>query len=369
MQNKYISFSPYFSGLSNIIMSYELAFSIAYVTKRKIILPPKTWILFISESEKLEDYSDFWEIFDLDYIKKEFDCIDFYDVPEFKDYFDLIKSPKSFTGNLTKYIFDVASIQFGSGTAIADSHMVLTNNNLLDDDFKIFSENREVVNLNRSEKFLHFEGNLFGTFWYHVYPGNFHERNKLKEKINKCFRYKNKFYEIAEKVKENIGNYNAIHVRRNDFFIQYSESLETVNGPDKLLDRVSNILPVDIPLYISTDETNIDFFDIIKQKYKVYLYDDFNFNLNSLDKVVLEQVICSNAIEFYGTIPSTYSKRINVMRGCDGKQSSDWMGINFTPTLKQLEEVSIESPLPWTLKYDKLWPWNYPYHPQWTMET
>lgn len=369
MSDKYISFSPYFSGLSNVIMSYELAFSIAHITKRKIIIPPKTWILFISKSDNLEDFSNIWEIFDKDYIKSEFDCIDFYDVPEFQNIFNQIKGPRSFTANLTKYVFDIASIQFPKGFSITDNHTVLKSGTISNEDFEKFSENREVINLDRPEKYLHFEGNLFGSFWYHIYPGDIQKRNELKQKINRCFKYQDRFYEIAEKVKKKLGEYNAIHVRRNDFFIQYSENLKSVDGPYKLLDRVSNLLSTSIPLYISTDETNMDFFDAIREKYQIYFYDDFDFDLSSLDKVVLEQVICSNANEFYGTIPSTYTKRINVMRGCNDKQSYDWMGINFSPTLEQLKEVSIESALPWTLKYDRLWPWNYPYHPQWIMET
>ena len=83
---KYLSFSPYFSGLSNIIMSYELLLSIAYITKRKVILPPDVWMLFHSKCYnhndwKKKDYVDVWEFLDKDIVTKEFDCIDFYDVP------------------------------------------------------------------------------------------------------------------------------------------------------------------------------------------------------------------------------------------------------------------------------------------------
>ena len=55
---KYISFSPYYSGLANVIMSYEMLFAAAYLTKRKVILPPDVWLLFISESHDKKDYID-----------------------------------------------------------------------------------------------------------------------------------------------------------------------------------------------------------------------------------------------------------------------------------------------------------------------
>ena len=102
---KYLSFSPYFSGLSNIIMSYELLLSIAYITKRKVILPPDVWMLFHSKCYnhndwKKKDYVDVWEFLDKDILTKEFDCIDFYDVPEFQGKFEQMETERSYTGNI-----------------------------------------------------------------------------------------------------------------------------------------------------------------------------------------------------------------------------------------------------------------------------
>ena len=57
-RTKYISFSPYFSGLANIIMSYEIFLSIAAITGRKVILPPDCWMLFICESQNKKDWKE-----------------------------------------------------------------------------------------------------------------------------------------------------------------------------------------------------------------------------------------------------------------------------------------------------------------------
>jgi hypothetical protein len=372
MSEKYISFSPVFSGLCNVIMSYEMAFSIAHITKRKIILPPKTWLLFISESQNLNDFTDIWSIFDKELVKKEFDCIEFEDVPEFKNLYNQIKSEKSFTGNISKYIYDLGNINFleeGRTTSISSKHTVLTCGKYDSEDYRNFKGDRDSYDLNRPEKFLHFEDNLFGHFWYHVYPGDSKERDILKQKINKCFRYHERFYQMAEKVKEKIGNYNAIHIRRGDFLFARPESLEPVNNSFKILEILKNLLCTKTPLYISTDETDIKFFHPIGNVYNCYFYDEFEFDLNELDKAVLEQVICENSLEFYGSWLSTYTKRINVMRGCSNKQASDWMAINYNPSLDEVKSMYTEDALPWIRREDKLWYWSMSYHPQWTMET
>ena len=113
---RYLSFSPYFSGLSNIIMSYEILLSIAYITKRKVILPPDVWMLFHSKCYnqkdwKKEDYVDIWEILDKDVITREFDCIDFYDVPEFQGKFEQLESERSYTGNISN-VFNFKALKF-----------------------------------------------------------------------------------------------------------------------------------------------------------------------------------------------------------------------------------------------------------------
>lgn len=372
MIDKYISFSPYFSGLSNVIMSYELAFSIAYITNRKIILPHKTWLLFISQSQNLEDFSDIWQIFDKDIVKEEFDCIEFENVPEFEDKFLQMRGGRSYTQNIFKAvgIDNVGRVVFSDSDpyeCVCNDHSVLVNKKYNDEDFLNFSKNRHVINLDRPEKILHFENNLFGSYWYHVYPGNKFERNKLKNKINKCFKYNKRLYELSDQVQQKIGKYNALHVRRNDFLDVHTDLMDQVGNSNKILEKILPLFDTKIPLYISTDETNLKFFDSLISKYNIYFFKDFDYNLDSLDTAALEQIICSNAELFYGTQLSTYTKRINVMRGYDGKESQDWKTINYTPPEK--ENIFHVNPLPWTLNENRLWFWDSSYHPQWILES
>lgn len=365
MENKYISFDPCFCGLCNVIMSYEVAFAISYITKRKIILPPKTWLSHI------EDFVDIWEIFDKDVVKSEFRCVEFQDVPEIRNNIDSIKGDRSYTENIVRYVEGVHQVEFinegNKNDSLCGSHLVLSAHQYNTQDFKDFVGKRRVFHLSFSDKFIHFPDNLFGSFWYHVYPGNSFKRDDLKRKINKSFRYKKRFYDISEQVTKKIGEYNALHVRRGDFLYSMSNDyLDSINDGEKILEKILPIIPNNIPLYISTDETNLDFFEPIKKYYEIYFYQDFDCDLDNLERAVLEQVICSNAKDFHGSWLSTYTKRINVMRGCDGKYAPDWKAYNYNPPISDIPKF--DTPFPWNFRKDGRWHWNNSWHPQWTFE-
>jgi hypothetical protein len=386
MSKKYISFSPYIAGLSNVIMSYELFTSIAHITKRKVILPPKTCITGISNSDSEQDYNDIWDIFDLETYTKYFDCINFYDVPEFSENYESIKGPipvyntlTSYTANIDDVINDVKKINFGpqnlcyldySESSISDCKCdyVLTCNTKYSDDLKNFSSGRKILDLNYSNKFLHFENNLFGHYWYNVYPGQSEERNRLKKIINKVFKYKEKYYNISNIVKEKIGKYNAVHIRRDDFLTYHDDSLDVISDSEKIL-KVLDILfdEKKYPLYIATDEKNLDFFHDLINKYEIYFFSDFNFNLNELGTAVAEQIICSQSEKFYGTKYSTFTKRINIMRGCEKRQYNDSIFLNDLEYYYN-NNINLHDQFPWKNKEKCRWEWSDSSHLQWKIE-
>jgi hypothetical protein len=352
-------------------MSYELAFSIAYITKRTLIIPPKVWLLFISESQEKKDYIDLWEIFDKEYVKSQIKCIDFYDVPEFKNKYELMEGKKSYTENIDKVIDDVYTPKFLVDQeldvySISEQHTVLTTESYLNEDFKDFCQNRIILNLSTiKNKFIHFENNLFGHYWYHVYPGDENRRNMMKQKINNCFRYVPRLYYLSKQVKDKLGPYNAVHIRRNDFLDTRKDDLNCVSNTKNILNMLKVFFGTELPLYISTDEQDINFFEEIGKEYKIYFYKDFDFNLSKLDHAVIEQIICSQAENFYGTYLSTYTSRINIMRGLEGRQADDDIGINYYPYDNRQD---IRTANPWKLNQNKRWEWNSSSHPQWLME-
>lgn len=369
---KYISFSPYYSGLVNIIMSYEIFLSIAAITGRKVILPPDCWMLFLSKSQNKRDYIDFWKIFDKKNLLEEFDCIEHSDVPEFAGMFGRMETKKSYTENIDQLDLDVKNIKFDSNTC-SDTHTVFVSRKVDNIDFEKFCNNRPVLELDFENQFLHFENNLFGHYWYQVYPGGENQRNKLKKKINKVFKYHPKFYYYADVVRQNIGPFNALHVRRNDFLDARKNEIACVNAPNKLLNMIESLPFVDhsLPLYIATDEGDRSFFEKVREKFDVYFIEDFqydfgdDFEVDDLNIAVLDQTICSQSENFFGTYLSTFSKRINIMRGLEGRQADDYMGVNYIPD-HPIEDLN--AAFPWRKMTDQLWHWNSSSHLQWMRE-
>ena len=185
------------------------------------------------------------------------------------------------------------------------------------------------------------------------------------------FKYSQRYYDtIKEKV--SVGQYNAIHVRRADFVTEghYQNAWESISTSKKLLTQLEKLLDPNIPLYIATDENNKDFFNEVAEVYKIFFIDRFFKDLSKLECAILEQIICSQAEQFEGTSPSTYTKRINIMRGLDGRWTRDYTGIN------EIKKYSSEmnNPLPWVGNTDennnsRFWDWNMSSHPQWMQET
>lgn len=374
MENNYIIFSPYHSGTTNVIMSYELAFSISHITGRTLVLPPNCFLCFLSGNDK-DNFLNIWDIFDRDYVNQNCNCIDLYDVPELQGAYHLFGNEKSYTNNISNVVEDVTEIKFRNiddlskdNVTINESHTVIVTSDYCDLDFSDFRQDREVLDLGKiKSKFIHFENNLFGHYWYHVYPGDSEKRNILKKKINKIFKYKSKFHDIASTISSEIGPYNSIHIRRNDFLYCMEKQIETTSTDLKILNKLKEYFDVSVPLYIATDETDKNFFDLVKTEFKVYFFDDviehIPQNINELEKTILEQIICSESETFYGTYYSTYSSRINIMRGLNGKQSNDSIGLNHIG-----DNIDQSLVNPWKYKSNKLWEWCDSSHPQWKIE-
>ena len=361
---KYIVFAPWRAGLTNVILSLELLLSIAYITKRRIALPRNFWLdhLTAHHSPK-EHWHNLWAIFNRNTLETEFKIVDLENLEDFSKNRSLIESEHSYTTNFSNFVDSVYTFKHPEGSGVDQT--CFTNNPLqyrASEDFQKFVSGRVVVDLNRPEKYLHFEGNLFGHFCYQVYPGVGDERNILKQKINKTLSYQERFVEIAKVVKNKLGKYNAVHIRRNDFLKWIPENMEKVASPDKLLSAIKLLYPNDLPLYIATDEKDVNFFKILKQEYQIFFKDNFDFQLSALEITIVEQCICTQADIFYGTWHSTFSKRINVQRGLAGKSVFDYMGINHI--VDQQEEII--SPYPWY--QGPVWGWNSSSYLQWRLE-
>jgi hypothetical protein len=325
MEEKYLSFDSWWGGVSNVKMSYELIAAISIITNRTIILPPKVYCCFFSNVNQKSTFFDIWDILDKTAFIAEFKCVEYEDVPEYK----MLENDYQYFENVNNIAL---TIMFGdefkqTGVQQAIGNRVVVNNINDIDDFNKFSLNRELVNVNYNHKFLHFPRNLFGHFYYNIYGNGASERNLIKEKIKKGIVYKNQYFDLAKKVKLKIGEYNAIHIRRNDFI--HVNSNYAIPQLDNLMNDIKDRIPNNIPLYIATDEKNKILFDFLKEKYTIYFLEDFFKDLNQYESLVIDQIICSESDIFLGSKLSTFSDYINIMRGYFEKKDFHREGTNF----------------------------------------
>jgi hypothetical protein len=325
MEEKYVSFDSWLGGVSNVRISYELIASISVITNRTIILPPKVYCWLFSNLNEKSTFFDIWDIFDKQAFIKEFKCVEYEDVPEYK----MLENEYQYFENVNNIalpiLFGDKFKQTGEQAAIVNKVIVNNINDI--NDFNQFSINRDIVNINYNNKFIHFPRNLFGHFYYHVYGNGPAERNIIKEKIKNGIRYRQEYFDLSNKVKNQIGNYNSIHIRRNDFLITRSTTASA--QLETLLDDIKDRIPNNLPLYIATDEKNKTLFDFLKERYTVYFLEDFFKELTLKDSSVIDQIICVESDIFLGSKLSTFSDYINIMRGYFGKKDFHREGTNF----------------------------------------
>tara|TARA_B100000575_G_C23101288_1_gene635376 strand:- start:209 stop:1294 length:1086 start_codon:yes stop_codon:yes gene_type:complete len=356
-QTKYISFSPWWGGWNNQRMSYETAAAISILTGRKLILPYKEYCLFFSQHENKSTFLNAWNILDKNAFTKEFDCIDFFDVPEYQN-----------LGNNTHYFYGIDKIakcylfqdypyQDWGHNKDPSCNEVLVYNVEDQEDFQNFCGNRRVYDLNVHNKFIHFPRNLFSHFYYHVYGPNKKIRNLIKEKIGRGIVFKREYYGLAKKALNGLENFNAIHFRSGDF--NNTHTSDTTDMMQNLKQMLDGRMPKGSNLYIATDEVDKGVFDCLKSDFKIYFRETFYNFLDQYEALALDHIIPAKADIFLGTKWSTFSDGIHIMRGFDGKKDFSREGINFKfPKLDK-------DILPWN---QEQYGWNRLYNTHWTAE-
>ena len=83
-------------------------------------------------------------------------------------------------------------------------------------------------------------------------------------------RVVDKLHSIAKENGEMNGHFDTFHVRRGDFQFK-----DTRVDADVLYEESKEYIPPNATLYIATDERKKDFFNPLKDHYKVYFLDDF----------------------------------------------------------------------------------------------
>jgi hypothetical protein len=283
--NKYVVFKPWPGGFNNIRMSLELAAVIAFMLNRILVLPPEYKMYLLDNTNSM---STFFDINDLGIKTMSFE--------EFENKFNIIgwDGVKQISHTINEDLV---------------STIITTTDNIPSE----FIKDRNIKNINdlATTKIIYFDSNLLGSFYLNIYSERMPEICKY---VARHVHYNEEIFLEAQKAINLLGSYYAIHIRRNDF--QYKDLFISA---EQIYDNVKNVIPEGSKLYISTDEKDKSFFNVLKEHYEIYFYDDIKhliFNDINSDLIgPIEQIICTQSLTFVGSKLSTFSSYIYRLRG------------------------------------------------------
>lgn len=139
------------------------------------------------------------------------------------------------------------------------------------------------------------------------------------------------YADFARRVASDLGAFNAVHVRRGDF--KMTEGVTTlIRAPDEAIRALDEQFRREDRLVVLTDEANDPFFEPIKAAFKDHVFIDHHIlanygrdflDLPAHDSVALayiSQLIAAESRDFIGSMRSTFTALIQRMRGNNGKE-------------------------------------------------
>lgn len=278
-------------GLSNRIISLELAIGIAFLTKRTLVFDNCNTLSYGEDKSDLK----------IDNVFKI--PVPYMTLEDFKNKFpDGIKDKKL----LNEKTF------YNNVCVIKNEYVNLKQ----DDDFLQFCDGRKgVITLDEHEDCELLEIFNFETlcnYSYFFYIKSIELKKQLFEKIAEFSvikHYADYVENLVQSFKNSVGSFNSIHIRRKDF-----ETIFGKNNSEVILRNIESILPEKGHLIILTDDyKDKEFFKPITDKYKSHSFIDEMLEPHFKDKVLLSiisrlTVVKSNI--FIGSLKSTYTSLI-----------------------------------------------------------
>ena len=158
---------------------------------------------------------------------------------------------------------------------------------------------------------VYFKDNLLGSFYLNIYSN---QLPQLCKYVARHIHYNTAVFTEAYKAVELLGDFYSIHIRRNEF--QYKDLYSPI---EVIYENIKDVVPPGSKLYISTDEQDKAFFDLLRQHYQLYFYEDIKHliysNINEDLIGPIEQIICTYSKTFIGNKLSTFSSYIYRLRG------------------------------------------------------
>jgi len=325
-KNKYLVFRPWPGGFNNIRMSLELAACIAFLQNRVLVLPPEYRMYLLNNTNS---FSTFFDTQDLGIKTISFE--------EFEQEFNV------------QGWEDIEKISYTFDGDVVDT---LLTTDIPPDDV-INGRKTSDLNLLNEYQVLYFKDNLLGSFYLNIYSK---QLPQLCKYVARHIHYNTEIFTEAYKAVEflnDFGRYYAIHIRRNDF--QYKDLYSPI---DVIYENIKDVVPEGSKLYVSTDEQDKAFFDLLRQHYQLYFYDDIkhliyaNINVDLIGPI--EQIVCTYAKTFIGNKLSTFSSYIYRLRGYM-KNITDKRFLTYQTKCQPDEEEPYWWVAVWAREYSQVW--------------
>ncbi|MEO0544159.1 MAG: hypothetical protein AAFY99_10115 [Pseudomonadota bacterium] len=300
------------AGLSNLAMSLELGVVMATLTDRLLVLKGNN-----SPAANVVDYDG---LVSNAYPSRITDLID-PGVP-FAD---------AHTVNLNRFApHEISSVSPLEAVFFFPSHLTTAT-----DDFTAFKAMRDkhftVEQSCENIPVLSYSGGpknqtlgFYSSFFYLDAPSQQRAHRAIKN-----MRPREHLAAFAELVAADLGEFNAVHIRRGDFK-KTSGTTTLKRKPQEAIAAMDRHFGRSDRLVVLTDEANDPFFDAIKEAYHDLIFIDQHilghhlkafYDLPTHDSVALaylSQLIAARSQDFIGTMTSTFTSLIQRMRGLNG---------------------------------------------------
>jgi hypothetical protein len=310
---KYLTFTPWQGDLNNTRMCFETALVFAYLTGRCLVMPRQYRQCFEPEIDdgKFRPLHP-GHLFDLNGLSGVVTLV------SDENYEHVVGSDRP--DDRVEVTFEPGTTVFcfprippaGSSEAAALHQFAASRQGRL-----------EMTPEMQACRTLHLRTPMLEHFYTFVYTANPRDTTDYKQLIRDHVRFHQSIVLAADHIVATLGDFGAVHVRRNDFVAQYpAQDL----AADRVLASLRPRVPSGSRLYVATDEADKRFFDCFQQEYDVYFADQFQAyfpeNVDPSLLACIEQEVCARATVFVGTRLSTFSGYITRLRGYHGAQDT-----------------------------------------------
>ena len=313
--DRFIIFNYDIGGFNNIRISFEVIIILAKLLNRVLVIPPKTNMYLLDKNTDIFDYysinnlSQYIKICNYEDLSSNIKTVNdlFFIAKKSKDYYFFINDNKNNKGIqcVNNKIFIEENNRLLDLNSITQKYLCLYTH-VNTDDVNLILDNYTGNTVN-----LRFLNNY--DYFFNMNPSS---KNKLYKFIFESIKINKKLvnYSVELYKKLNLNNYNAVHLRSNDF--QYENNLQKINIKN-IASTIKQNFDVSKKLFIITDHNNIQEITECFSEYNITTCKDIykHATIENKYKGIIESLLCVLADNFIGTYLSTFSFYIQILRG------------------------------------------------------